>query len=238
MYLSDIHTHSIASGHGTTCTISDMAKSASQKGLKLLGITDHGPATLAAGTSSYFRSLTYSPRKRFDVELLYGIELNILDTDGKTDRHRSFLISWTIQLPACTPRISILRPGKKIPKAFLNVMKNPVIKILGHIDNTQYDIDYDAVVKAAGENGVLLEMNASFSCVLRISGRYPQPTARRSCPAAGNIWFQSYFPVTVMEQSILETSFYAADFVHNAMFPEGLILNNQIPKLKMLLSIR
>ena len=25
---------------------------------------------------------------------------------------------------------------------------------------------------------------------------------------------------------------YAADFVHNAMFPEGLILNNQIPKLK------
>ena len=49
MYLSDIHTHSIASGHGTTCTISDMAKAASQKGLKLLGITDHGPATLAAG---------------------------------------------------------------------------------------------------------------------------------------------------------------------------------------------
>lgn len=47
MYLSDIHTHSIASGHGTTCTISDMAKAASQKGLKLLGITDHGPATLA-----------------------------------------------------------------------------------------------------------------------------------------------------------------------------------------------
>ena len=61
MYLSDIHTHSIASGHGTTCTISDMAKAASQKGLKLLGITDHGPATLAAGTSSYFRSLIFRP---------------------------------------------------------------------------------------------------------------------------------------------------------------------------------
>ena len=69
MYLSDMHTHSIASGHGTSCTISDMAKSASRKGLKLLGITDHGPATLAAGTASYFRSLTYSPRKRFNVEL-------------------------------------------------------------------------------------------------------------------------------------------------------------------------
>ena len=57
MYLSDIHTHSIASGHGTHCTISAMAKAASRKGLRLLGITDHGPATLAAGAPSYFRSL-------------------------------------------------------------------------------------------------------------------------------------------------------------------------------------
>ena len=65
MYLSDIHTHSIASGHGTTCTISDMAKAASKKGLKLLGISDHGPGTLASGTSSYFRSLPFYPRKRF-----------------------------------------------------------------------------------------------------------------------------------------------------------------------------
>ena len=55
MYLSDMHTHSIASGHGTICTISDMAKSAEQKGLKLLQLTDHGPATLCAGTPSYFK---------------------------------------------------------------------------------------------------------------------------------------------------------------------------------------
>ena len=72
MYISDIHTHSIASGHGTHCTISDMAKAASKKGLRLLGITDHGPATLAAGTPSYFRSLSYSPRKRFGLEVMYG----------------------------------------------------------------------------------------------------------------------------------------------------------------------
>ena len=72
MYLSDMHTHSIASGHGTSCTISDMAKAASKKGLRLLGITDHGPATLAAGTPSYFRSLTFSPRKRFGSNCYTG----------------------------------------------------------------------------------------------------------------------------------------------------------------------
>ena len=46
MYLSDMHTHSIASGHGTSCTISDMAKSASRKGLKLLGIQTTGQLLL------------------------------------------------------------------------------------------------------------------------------------------------------------------------------------------------
>ena len=91
MYLSDIHTHSVASGHGASCTISDMAKAASARGLKLLGITDHGPGTLAAGTSSYFRSLLYSPRKRFGIELLYGVELNILDTKGSVDLEEDLL---------------------------------------------------------------------------------------------------------------------------------------------------
>ena len=31
---------------------------------------------------------------------------------------------------------------------------------------------------------------------------------------------------------------YAADFVHQAMFPESLILNNQIPRLKVFLQTR
>lgn len=40
----DPHTHSIASGHATSCTITDMAKKAVSLGLKMIGITDHGPA--------------------------------------------------------------------------------------------------------------------------------------------------------------------------------------------------
>ena len=143
MYLSDIHTHSIASGHGTTCTISDMAKAASQKGLKLLGITDHGPATLAAGTSSYFRSLIYSPRKRFEVELLYGIELNILDTDGKTDSGR-----WDRSIRnALTSALERLGASGKIPSKMasaepsnsdiivgLSISKDTITAVLAHLE--------------------------------------------------------------------------------------------------------
>ena len=57
----------------------------------MLGITDHGPGTLAAGTSSYFRSLTYAPKKRFGIELLFGVELNILDIDGHLDLNDELL---------------------------------------------------------------------------------------------------------------------------------------------------
>ena len=132
MYLSDMHTHSIASGHGTSCTISDMAKSASRKGLKLLGITDHGPATLAAGTASYFRSLTYSPRKRFNVELLYGIELNILDVNGKVDLEQELLEKLDYSIASIHAQNFHPASKEENTKAFLNVMKNPMVKILGH----------------------------------------------------------------------------------------------------------
>ena len=39
-YLLDVHTHTIASGHAYN-TIMEMAKAGFDKGLKLLGITEH-----------------------------------------------------------------------------------------------------------------------------------------------------------------------------------------------------
>lgn len=39
-YVLDAHTHTIASGHAYS-TIREMAKAASEKGLELLGITEH-----------------------------------------------------------------------------------------------------------------------------------------------------------------------------------------------------
>ena len=124
MYLSDVHTHSIASGHGTTCTVSDMAKAASKKGLKLLGITDHGPGTLAAGTSSYFRSLSYSPKKRFGIELLFGVELNILDVDGHVDLSDELLDKLDYAIASMHAQNYKSGSVKENTSAYLNVKKS------------------------------------------------------------------------------------------------------------------
>ena len=56
-YEFDIHTHSIASGHGTCATMTDMAKAANAAGLKMLGISDHGPKTLGGGRISISAAL-------------------------------------------------------------------------------------------------------------------------------------------------------------------------------------
>ena len=44
----DIHTHTIASGHGSAATITDMVKTARTQHLNMLGISDHGLPHLAA----------------------------------------------------------------------------------------------------------------------------------------------------------------------------------------------
>ena len=39
----DLHTHTVVSGHAY-CSLREMAKAASEKGLEVLGITEHAPA--------------------------------------------------------------------------------------------------------------------------------------------------------------------------------------------------
>ena len=158
MYLSDIHTHSIASGHGTICTVSDMAKAASRRGLKLLGITDHGPATLAAGTASYFRSLSYSPKKRFGIELLFGIELNILDANGHVDLNDELLEKLDYAIASMHAQNYKSGSVKENTSAYLNAMKHPCVKVLGHCDNPQFPVDYETLAVAAKEFGVIFEI--------------------------------------------------------------------------------
>lgn len=237
MYLSDMHTHSIASGHGTSCTISDMAKQAAARGIRLLGITDHGPATLAAGTPSYFRSLTFSPRKRFGIELLYGVELNILDAEGHLDLNDELLTK--LDYAIASMHAANFRPGtcQENTDAFLNAMKHPCVKLLGHCDNPKYPVDYDRLASAASHLGVAFEINEASLAPYGYRGD-TRKNNRRILAAC-----QKYqVPVLLSSDSHgaahIGDFTFAADFVHEARFPEALILNNQIPRLKAFLETR
>ena len=83
-YVLDAHTHTIASGHAYS-TIREMAKSASEKGLELLGITEHSMKMPGTCQLFYFENLKMVDREMYGVELYMGTELNIMDYEGHVD---------------------------------------------------------------------------------------------------------------------------------------------------------
>lgn len=237
MYLSDIHTHSIASGHGTTCTISDMAKEASHKGLKLLGISDHDPGTLTSGTSSYFRSLPFCPKKRFGIDVLYGVELNILDIDGHIDLSDDLLNGLDYAIISMHQQNYRSGAAAENTLAYINAMKHPAVKVLGHCDDPHFPVDYRTLAIAALQENVIFEINEAS---LSPNGYRGDTTSN----ATEILYFCQKYEIPIILSSDSHGKdhvgdfTYSAEFVHQAMFPESLILNNQIPKLKFFLQTR
>jgi len=93
----DVHTHTLASGHAFS-TIQEMAKAASEKGLKFLGITEHTPGIPGSCELIYFRNLHVVPRNMYGVNLLLGAEINILSPDGTLDIDSTALEFKDVQL--------------------------------------------------------------------------------------------------------------------------------------------
>lgn len=156
----DSHTHSIASGHGYS-TIHEMAAAASEKGLKLLGITDHSMAMPGTCHEYYFMNLKVLPRKMCGIEVMFGTEVNIMDYQGKIDMDAYLLKQMDVVIASLhTPCI---KAGTKAQntQAYIEAMKNPYVNIIGHPDDSRYPIDYERLVLAAKEHGVLLELNNS-----------------------------------------------------------------------------
>ena len=58
-FVADVHTHSLMSGHAFG-TIREMAAAASEQGLELLGVTEHGPGIPGTVNPIYFRTVSYT----------------------------------------------------------------------------------------------------------------------------------------------------------------------------------
>lgn len=167
MIAADLHTHTIASGHGSAATVGQMARVASMRGLRLLGISDHGPATPGAALPSYFYNLVLAPRDRFGIRLLYGVEANILD-GGSLDLDHSILarLDYVIASMHCPPRSVIYHGNDEIEayrerntRDYIRAMSNPLVRIIGHPDNSQFPYCVHRLTDAAAESGVILEIN-------------------------------------------------------------------------------
>ena len=228
--IMDLHTHTIASGHAYN-TIIEMAQAAADKGLELLGITEHGPAMKGSCQTIYFQNVKVIPRERYGVTTLFGVELNILDADGRVDLPDELLSAMdlcvaSLHIP-CLPPTSM----EENTRAYMNAMKNPYVNIIGHPDDPRYPIDLRAVVEAAKEHHVLLEMNNSSLA----------PTSFRKATTEGYLEFldlcKAYDqPILMGSDAHVDMDVgchgYVAEILERAEFPEHLIMNTDVENVK------
>ncbi|MCR4919730.1 MAG: phosphatase [Prevotella sp.] len=156
--LLDVHTHTVASGHGYS-TIQEMAQAAADKGLKVLGITEHGPSIPGTCGLLYFKNMFVVPRRMYGIRLLMGCEVNILDTDGRLDLSEEYLDRLDIGIAGI--HIVCWQGGSREEntQGVINAIRHPKIHIISHPGDGTALLDFEPLVLAAKESHTLLEVN-------------------------------------------------------------------------------
>jgi DNA polymerase (family 10) len=165
---SELHSHSTWSDG--KLSIREMAEAAKKHGYKLLAITDH---TNSLGIVQGMNPEDVrEQRKEIDkiskelgdnIHIIQGAEVEI-KSDGSLDYSDEVLAELDIVIASL--HSSLRQPREKVTERLIKAMHNPHVDIIGHPtgrlmpDREGADLDMDAVLAAAAETGVALEINA------------------------------------------------------------------------------
>lgn len=228
-YVFDLHTHTVASGHAY-CSLREMARAASEKGLELLGITEHAPNMPGTCGVFYFQNLKVVPRELYGIRLLLGSEVNILDPEGTIDLPERALRCLDVVIASL--HLPCMKPGtvRENTQAYLNALKNPYVNIIGHPDDGRFPVDYRALVEGAREHGKVLELNnhsldkdctranarENDLCMLELCREYEVPVV---------IGSDAHFDLQIGDFALADALLKEADF------PRELVLNHSVAAL-------
>ncbi len=165
-YVIDTHVHTVSSGHAYS-TLSDYVEEAKLKKLKMFAITDHGPEMPGASHIYQIANQGIIPSIIDGIEILKGVEVNIMDYDGTLDVPDKLLAR--LDLVIASLHLPCINPGTKEENtnALINTMKNQNVDIIGHSGNPDYEIDIEEFVKAAKKYNCAIEINNSSDKLTR-----------------------------------------------------------------------
>jgi DNA polymerase (family 10) len=149
----------------------EMARAALKRGMKVIAFTDHSAGlAVAGGLKAADHKKQAAEIKKVQAQLgdgiliLHASEVEIR-ADGALDYPDEFLA--TLDLVVASVHTSLRQPRQKITQRLINAIRNPHVDIIGHPtgreiipDREAADLDMDAVLAAAAESGVALEINA------------------------------------------------------------------------------
>lgn len=148
----------------------EMAKAAAKRGIRVIAFTDHSVSLGVTGGLSMERhaeqqvEIEAAQKELGDsIRILHATEVEI-KADGSLDYPDEFLAS--LDLVVASLHTGLRQPREKVTRRMLNAIRNPHVDIIGHPtgrlipEREPADLDMEAVLTAAAESGVALEINA------------------------------------------------------------------------------
>ncbi len=148
----------------------EMAQAAAKRGIKVIAFTDHSVSLgVTGGLSMEDHKKQAAEIKKVQeklgdsIRVLHATEVEI-KADGTLDYPDKFLAS--LDLVLASLHTSLRQTREKVTQRVIQAIRNPHVDIIGHPtgrlfpDREGADLDMDAVLKAAAESGVALEINA------------------------------------------------------------------------------
>ena len=221
--LLDLHTHTISSGHAYS-TLAENVAFSKNIGLKYYGLSDHAPAIPGGPHIYHFANLRAIPSMIDGVRVLKGAELNILNDKGEMDIPNEILSELDYAIASmhgpCIPK----GDEEYYTNAYLNAMKNPYVRIIGHPDDGRFPLNHEKFVEGLVENHIIMEVNnASIS---PISFR---PGARENYKSLLTLCAEKRVPIIINTDAHICYRIgdidLALELLKELNFPQDLILN-------------
>jgi len=163
----DLHVHSTWSDG--SATIEEMAGEAKKRGLKYIAITDHSKRVAMAGglTGSALRrqwaEIDKLNKRLKGFKVLKGVEVDILERGGlDLDDNVLSEADWVV----ASVHYGQNQSRDKITRRVVEALENPHVSAIAHPtgrllnQRKAYEIDLDTVLKAARDQGKMMELNA------------------------------------------------------------------------------
>jgi len=232
----DAHLHTISSGHAFS-TVKEYAEQAKEVGLSLIAITDHSPAIPGGPHELHFKSMWDIRTFINGVQILAGVELNILDTAGNVDLSDEIIKYLDVVIASLHSNCFATRDNiRENTNAIVNTMKNPYIKVIGHLGDHRYPFDIDEVISMAKETSTVIELNAASFPPRNDRGDYEATcklmTACKNYEVPILVSSDSHFYTTTGDFKI------PLQILKESNIPEHLVLNTSVEMFKKALDVK
>ncbi|MGA3213380.1 MAG: DNA polymerase/3'-5' exonuclease PolX [Terriglobales bacterium] len=163
----DVHMHTVETDG--RCTIEEMAGAARTRGYEYMAITEHSKNLAMARGLDNERALQHierihnADRAAGGIRIFAGIEVDILG-DGALDLSDSVLAKMDLVIASVHSHFK--QSPEEMTRRLLRAIENPNVSVVGHptgrllLRREAYSFDLDAILKAAAQNHVAMELNS------------------------------------------------------------------------------